>query len=266
MSTNTDTHTKSVVTDSVARDLHTQLAMLLPGLTDPALDSLTLRACDELKDRVGSALWKELDAESREELGRLMDNDELGSEWLETKAPGFRVVAVSHRARLVADVVDTVVAADPTTIVGTREIDELVTAELSMVEEHFTARGLNYERRDDNIAVGYSECEQCPAVVVTIRFTSGGELLVFTAGAPDVVVSAEDASALGEFVTEWNTQRWLPKALSLSVDDSDNSVLVGEVAVPMIAPTTRFAVDGIVAEAISRLLGLMSAARTAEVL
>ncbi|WP_460359120.1 DUF5663 domain-containing protein [Mycobacterium sp. ZZG] len=250
------------VDDVVSNWMRVQLAAALPGLADDELQSLALCATKELEDRVGVALWQELDEAARAEFGRLLDEGEgPASQWLDDHVPGYRAIVAVTRARLVADIVDTVVAADAAVVIGDRSVDELVWTTLEEVERHFTRRGLKYQRDGGGVVISFVEDKDAPLIVVRIRFAGDGELLTLTAGAPDAMVSNESAATLVEFAKEWNAGRWLPKALVSSSEDAERHMLVGEIAIPVPAPTTREHIGRIVSESLSRLLKLFTFAR-----
>ncbi len=116
---------------------------------------------------------------------------------------------------------------------------------MDVVEEYFTSRELKYRRNDDGIVVGFMGDETSPRIMAEIRLRGEGDvrLLTFTASAPDAAVSAESLSTLTGFTVEWNTTKWLPKALVSPHDDSELCNLVGEIAIPIFAPITRLYVD-----------------------
>ncbi|WP_264000209.1 DUF5663 domain-containing protein [Mycolicibacterium vanbaalenii] len=78
-------------------DVETQLAAILPGLSDEDLTDLASRVGEELHLRIGTALSAGLTNQQLEDFEKLMDggDDHLRNEWMETHRPDCRATVAT---------------------------------------------------------------------------------------------------------------------------------------------------------------------------
>lgn len=101
------------------------LAASLSGLPRPDLDTLTVHTQRELNERVGHELSRGLTDAQPREFETLLDDDagdQRCERLLAHHLPDHRAAVATVRTQLVAEVVEAVAAADPTTVAVDRGI------------------------------------------------------------------------------------------------------------------------------------------------
>lgn len=248
--------------------LRTQLGVNLPGLSDDDLHKLAVEVRPELELRAGTALSDGLSDAQLAEFEHLMNNgdDEGCAAWLATNRPDNQAVVLTVRARLVADVVQAVVAADPSSAYGQRRFDETFDASTDLITHHFDSHGFKYvsDPEGGRVHIAFSETESQPPLRIGIGLSSGrgGDMFTFIANASSLTFAAESQAALEDFAAKWNRDTWMPKAVVTTDDDTGRHNIVGEIAVPAAAPVTRDYIDAMMRRCIGAMVGMFRRAQS----
>lgn len=257
MNPHEDTATK---VDTLTREM---LAASLPGLSDHELDALAASAQDELYERIGQLLSAGLTDVQLHEFDTLLVvdvNGELCLKWLRDNVPTYSATVATVRARLVADVVETVSTADPSAVAGLRQFAEVGKASMKLIERYATSRALNCDRNAAGLIAQLEQTGERPALNVTIALARNGTLLRvhgwMTAGLPGSFTTTHEA-----FAAVWNAAQPLPKALVRKGAHPEPDRLTGEVTTLLPAFLTRPHLDGLIQQSIESIVAFSHAAR-----
>lgn len=249
----------AIEVDALTREM---LAASLSGLSNQELDALAASTQDELHQRVGELLSQGLSDAQLTEFETLLDTDTKGkrcSKWLRDNLPTYRASIATVRARLVADVVETVSKADLAAAAGSRQFAEVVRVSMELIEQYVTSRALNCHRNEDDLVVLFERSGERPALRVAIALLLNGTA-VAVKGSMAAVPPRK--SALEDFAANWNDSAPLPRASVTRSADPEPDRLTGEVITLLPELLTRAHLDSLIKQSIERIVALSYAART----
>lgn len=256
---------ENAAVDSVYRaahgDMETRLASYLPGLSDEDLADLAVRVDEELQVRVGDSLSDGLTVQQLEEFGRLIDDgaDRQCNEWLLTHRPNYRATVAVVRAELVAEVVRTVVAANPAAADGHRSFGQLLRTSIDLAEVHLQRHGIEYTRNDGGLELTLAGDGDETEIVAFIGLAgSHADTFTLTGNAVGVEFPHEDHQRVSAFAADGNLRTCNPKALVVTDEYDEQCRVMGEVDICVGPRITKAQVDVALSRAIESMRTLFA--------